>query len=258
MPTGTAGSRSHILRELGLSAVRDGGGGMRGSAPVTPPMHVPGTPRLRTSILATWADTLTGLLAADALAPRVPVTVDLDVHLFRPAPESGTVLAAARTLKAGRSIVVADVEFASARGEPFAVATGSFVSAPDPALRLPERLTLDAPPPEQRLAVPLAERAGCRRTGPGTAVLPRSGDGLNASGTVNGGLIALAAEEAVLSLAPGTALCSLHLRYLQPVRVGPVVATARPHGGLARVDVRDAGGGDRLSVAATARTEAAR
>jgi hypothetical protein len=41
---------------------------------------VPGTSRLRTSILATWADNLAGLLAVYAMAPRVPVTLDLDVH----------------------------------------------------------------------------------------------------------------------------------------------------------------------------------
>ena len=56
------------------------------------------------------------------------------------------------------------------------------------------------------------------------AVLPLLEDGLNASNTVNGGLIALVIEEALLSLAPGQTLCSLALRYMQPVRVGP----ARP------------------------------
>ena len=44
------------------------------------------------------------------------------------------------------------------------------------------------------------------------AVLPRSEDGLNSSNTVYGGLIALAVEEAVLSLADGQTLCSLALR----------------------------------------------
>jgi len=85
-------------------------------------------------------------------------------------------------------------------------------------------------------------------------VLPRSEDGLNSSNSLNGGLIALAAEEAVLSLAPADTLCSLGLRYLQAVRAGPVVATARAHDGLGQVELRDSGRGDRLSVTATART----
>jgi acyl-coenzyme A thioesterase PaaI-like protein len=245
----------HILMELGFTARRTGDE-LHGTASVTPQLHVPGTAQLRTSILATWADTLGGLLAAHAIGPRVPVTLELDVHLFGPAPGSGAVRSVGRAIKAGRTVFVAGVEFTSERGEPVATAAMSFMSAPDPAARLPSRLSVDLPPdPEAgRLAVPLAERAGCERRGPGVAVLPRSEDGLNSSNSVNGGLIALAAEEAVLSLVPGDALCSLGLRCLQAVRAGPVVATARVHRGLAQVELRDSGRGDRLSVIATART----
>src|SRR3546814_16135802 len=78
-----------------------------------------------------------------------------------------------------------------------------------------------------RLAVPFAERASCERRGGGSAALLRREDGLNASGTVNGGLLALVAEEAVLDARPGTTLASLSLCFLRPVRVGPAVATAR-------------------------------
>jgi acyl-coenzyme A thioesterase PaaI-like protein len=105
----------------------------------------------------------------------------------------------------------------------------------------------------QPLAVPLAERAGCHRRAPGVAVLPRSDDGLNAAGSVNGGLIALAVEEAALSLTPGTTLVSMALRYLRPVRSGPAVATAEVLSGLGRVEVRDAGGDDRPAVTAVTR-----
>ena len=103
------------------------------------------------------------------------------------------------------------------------------------------------------LSVPFAERAGCERREPGVAVLPHSNEALNASNTINGGLIALTAEEAVLSLAPGATLSSLALRYLQPARVGPVVATAAVRDGLGRVEVRDAGNDNRLCVTATSR-----
>ena len=245
--------RGHILRELGLTTTRSGDR-LHGAAEVTPHMHAPGTSHLRTSVLATWADTLTGLLAAGTMAPRVPVTIELDVHLYRPAPSSGRILGAARTIKAGRSIFVAGVDFTDEDGEPIAVGAGSFMLAPDPNVRLPRRLSVDLPPPSRLLSVPLAERALCRREEPGVAVLQRSQEGLNASNTVNGGLIALVAEEALLSLAPGDTLCSLGLRYLQPVRVGPVVATAELAAGLGRANLRDTGNGDRHSVLATART----
>jgi acyl-coenzyme A thioesterase PaaI-like protein len=225
---------------------------------ITPEMHVPGTSRLRTSILAVWADTLIGLLASQATAPRVPVTLELDVHLYCPAPAAGTVLGIARTIKAGRSVFVAGVQFTSGDGEPFGIASGSFMLAPDPGARFPSTFSIEMEAQKERLAMPLAERVGCERHGPGVAVLPRSEEGLNASGTVNGGLIALAAEEAVLSLAPGATLCSLGLRYLQPARIGPVVATAHLRDGLGQVELRDSGNDDRLTGTATARTFRAR
>jgi acyl-coenzyme A thioesterase PaaI-like protein len=259
MPATRAGERSdgsqeirrHILTELGFTSERVGDQ-MHGTASVTSHMHVPGTQHLRTSILAAWADQLAGLLAVGVFAPRVPVTLELDVHLYRPAPSSGLVRGVGTTVKAGRSVFVGSVEFVSERGEPFAVGAGSFMAAPDPAARI--RTRADVRLPERRLAMAFAERAGCERRSPGVAVLSRSEDGLNSSNSVVGGLIALAAEEAVLSLAPGTTLCSLGLRYLQAVRTGPVIATARLRDGLGLAELRDSGNGGRLSVTATART----
>src|SRR3546814_17876920 len=92
-----------------------------------------------------------------------------------------------------------------------------------------------------RLAVPFAERASCERRGGGSAALLRREDGLNASGTVNGGLLALVAEEAVLDARPGTTLASLSLCFLLPVRVGPAVATATVHGAVSAVADRTSG-----------------
>ena len=57
----------------------------------------------------------------------------------------------------------------------------------------------DMPAGRRRLTTPPAERLGCERVHPGTAVLPRTDEVLNAAGTINGGLIAVAAEEAALS-----------------------------------------------------------
>lgn len=249
----TAPPTQHILSELGF-AVSQTDADLVGAAPIIPEMCVPGTPHLRTSVLAAWTDHLSGLLAVSVMAPLVPVTIELDVHLVAPAPGSGAVRCTARALKAGRSVFMAGVTFTTDDGDPIAVGGGSFMVAPDPSLRLPSTLSLDGPPPVQILRVPLAQRAGCERREPGVAVLPRGEDGLNSSNTVNGGLIALAAEEAVLSLEPdGATLSSLSLRYLRPVRVGPAVATAQTRSGLGQIEVRDAGNENRLSVLATAR-----
>jgi acyl-coenzyme A thioesterase PaaI-like protein len=158
-----------------------------------------------------------------------------------------------RVLKAGRSVFFSDVEFSADDGAVFAMSTSSFMTSPDESLSLPASLSLDGPRPVQRLAEPFAQRAGCERREPGTAVLPRSDDGLNSSNTFNGGLIALVVEEAVLSLSPGATVSSLILRYLRPVRIGPAVASAKTGSGLGEIEVRDAGSGNRLSVLATSR-----
>ncbi|WP_344821352.1 hotdog domain-containing protein [Actinocorallia longicatena] len=246
--------RRSILLELGFG-IRLDGGEMHGSGWITPEMHAPGTGRLRTSILASWADYLAGRLAVEVMTPRVPVTLDLDVHLYRPAPGSGTVTGVCRVVKSGRSVFVAGIEFADESGEPIGTATGSFMVVPDPAIVMPPIPSAAAGlPPGEPLAVPFAERAGCARRGPGVAVLQRSEEGINASGTVGGGLIALAVEEAFLSLEPGRTLSSLALRYLQPVRIGPATATAHVRHGLGHAELRDSGRDDRLCVTATART----
>ncbi len=86
------------------------------------------------------------------------------------------------------------------------------------------------------------------------AVLHRSEDGLNSSKTMNGGLMSVAVEEAVLSATPGAVVSSLAMRYLRPVRVGPAVATAQVYDELGRVEVRDGGSDDRLAVYAITRT----
>ena len=247
--------RTHVLSDLGWTVNR-AEDAMDGAARVYPEMHVPGTDHLRVSILAAWADVLAGHLAIYSVAPRVPVTLELDVHLFAPAPTSGTVSGVARAVKVGRSVFVARVDFTAGEGEPIGFAGLSFMAAPD------ERLTITMPDTAgrqvlaegNRLSMPFAERAGCERVAPGTARLGHADDRLNASNTINGGLIALAVEEALLSLSPGTTLSSLALRYLQPARVGPVVAEAEVREGLGQVEVRDVGNENRLCVVATSRT----
>lgn len=246
----------HILFDLGFVVGRSGDD-IHGSAQVVPEMWAPGTTSLRTSILAAWTDHVSGLAAIDVLAPRVPVTLELDVHVYEQAPAAGTVHAVSRMVKAGRSVVVCGVDITDHQGHPVAIGNASFMAAPDPRLELPSRISLDAMPTTTgHLRLPFAERAGCRRGEPGVAVLPRSDDGLNAAGTVNGGLIALVVEEAALSLTPGATLSSLALRYLRPVRTGPAVATADVRAGLGRVEVREAGGDGRPVVTATTRASA--
>lgn len=254
------GRRKHMLSELQFTVARDGldRGEVHGEAEVTPWMHVPGTPHLRTSILAVWADMLSGILTLYAVQPRVSVTQELDVHLYQPAPSSGIVRAEGRVVKAGRSVIVSHVDFTDSQGKPFGFSTSSFMASPDasftvPPLKASMRFINNGP----RLAAPFADRAGLiRRAVPGVAQLPVSDDGRNSTNSMHGGLIALTAEESVLSLAgdPGATVCSLQVRYLSAIRVGPAVATASGHRGLFRCEVRDRGKEDRLAAVATMRT----
>jgi acyl-coenzyme A thioesterase PaaI-like protein len=245
----------HIMRDLGFGVVPVGDE-MHGSAQTVREMHVPGTDSLRTSILAAWADVVSGHIAIGLFQPAVPVTLDLDVHLHRPPVGCDDVRMAAQVQKAGRSVSVLRIAIDGGDGEPLGFGHATFMAAPNPSLRMPtvvrDEALLRAHPP--RLDVPFAERAGCERTGPAGATIPMRPDGLNASGTLNGGLLALVVEEAALAGAPpGTALCSMAMRFVQPVRVGPASANADVHDGLADVVVRDTGREDRLAVIATTR-----
>jgi acyl-coenzyme A thioesterase PaaI-like protein len=250
-----ASARRHVLQELGWEVTPGEGadGGMTGSASVSPEMHAPGTRHLRTSILAAWADVLAGYLAVETVGPRVPVTLELDVHLYQPAPGAGVVHGAGRVIKSGRSVFVAGVDFFTDDDEHFGFAAASFMAAPDKRLTIPSLVGRSPLATGAKLSVPFAERARCVRREPGVAALAYSDEVLNASNTINGGLIALAVEEAVLSLSPGASLASLDLRYLQPARVGPAIASAEVRHGLGRVEVRDEGNENRLCVAATTR-----
>lgn len=245
----------HIMRDLGFG-VRGEGDEMHGSAGVVAQMWVPGTSTLRMSVLAAWADVVAGHVAIGLFDPGVPVTLDLDVHLHRPPAGIEQVHMAARVQKAGRSVSVLRIAIDDDRGTALGFAHATFMAAPNPSLRMPtvvrDEALLSPHPP--RLEVRYAQRAACERLAPGRATIPMRPDGLNAAGTLNGGLLALVVEEAALSAGrPGDTLASMAMRYAQPVRVGPAVADAAVLDGLADVVVRDAGREDRLAVIATTR-----
>lgn len=247
--------RAHIVHELGFDLERVGEE-FHGFARVVPEMHFPASTGVRASIFATWTDIAAGYHAVDAFAPRVPTTLELDVHLHQDIADYGEVHAVSRLIKSGRSVLVAMVDFTDENGRSLSFGTATFMPVPDASLRIPpehEALRKMRLPPG-RLRQPFAERAGCERRAPGVAVLHRSDDGLNSSNTMNGGLMSVAVEEAVLSATPGSVVSSLAMRYLRPVRVGPAVATAQVYDELGRVEVRDGGSDDRLAVYAITRT----
>jgi acyl-coenzyme A thioesterase PaaI-like protein len=247
------GRPGSLIAEIGMLAELVGDE-IRGRAPVVPEMLVPGTDCLRMSLLAAWADTLIGFQSIAAVAPRVPVTLDLSVDLHRLPRGVNEVTTRTRVLKAGSSMVTAELDF-QADGEPIGLAMAAFTVGPHVSRTLPpvDTLVTYYSSAVSLLEQPYAERAGCIRTAPGVAELAMAPDKVNAAGTMNGGLIALAVEEAALSTAPDAALRSLTMRYLRSGRIGPFVATAERTGDLARIDVRDAGNDNRVVIAAIGR-----
>ena len=87
------------------------------------------------------------------------------------------------------------------------------------------------------MGAPFAERAGVRRLGDGRAELPYRLDNINATGALQGGLLALCAEEAVLDAQPDREIASLGIRYLRGFRRTPAFAQATVEGDVARVDL---------------------
>jgi acyl-coenzyme A thioesterase PaaI-like protein len=246
---------SHVIGELGLKVVPVGDE-MVGTAQLQPELFVPGTTCVRTSVLALWADIVCGMLVALHTYPRVPVTLDLTLELITPPRDIDSLTVTARMVKAGRSTTVTEFVVEGPNGELLGQGGAAFMIAPDVSLVLPdnsetlERLAIRTP----KLNAPFAERLNCELMSPGVTSMPHTHETGNAAGTLQGGLIALVAEEAALSLAPaGSTFISMGLRYLRPARVGPAVATAQQNGDVYRVEVCDGGSDDKLCVLMTGR-----
>ena len=245
-----SGSLGEVIRELGMGTEL-AGDRMIGRSTISPEMWAPGSDTIRLSVLATWADVLTGVLANLAFRPRIGLTVDLDVHVLRPVPGTGDVRGVASTLKVGRSITVNRADFTvDDDPRPFATAIGSFMVSPNPAHLLPDDFS-GTKMMSGVLTAPLAERAGVRPLGPGVAEVPGRRANLNSSHAIQGGLLALCAEEAVLSLVPQGILTSMSMRYLRGFRTGPAHAHAVMHDGVAMIEIVDPADG-RLGVTASA------
>ncbi len=242
------------LGELGL-IIETVGDDLHAHAEIVDTMCSPGTSSVRVSILAAWTDTILGLLAMRTIAPRVPVTVELDVQLFGDLTDAAEIRMTGRLAKAGSVVQVYRVDIATGDGRRVGFGHSLFMAAPDAKLsiRTGDWAVRRFAKRHGELTVPFAERIGCRRIESGVAELPLTPALLNSSNTMNGGLLALVVEEAALSAAPdSTTLSSMHLRYLRPVRSGPAVGRAEIYGDLGEVEVRDAST-DTVSIVATTR-----
>lgn len=164
--------------------------------------------------LAICADIVAGTTATASLRPGIAVTVELRVTVVG-APPDGPFVATAGLVRHGRAVVMR-VDFADLTESRFALAHASFV-----ARRGSEQL--GASPIGSSHVTDLETHVyglvGCAGLAPGSTSVPADPHLLNPDGALQGGVHAVLAESAALSLcAPGAFAHDLHVRYLRPVR----------------------------------------
>jgi acyl-coenzyme A thioesterase PaaI-like protein len=231
-----------LMSELGIEVVIESEVA-RGRALITPLLCAPGTQVVRAGMLANWTDMLAGSLAATTVAPKLVVTADLTVRLIGDGSHTNAIVASAHALKRGQATIVLETRFWAddADEDLVAVAHAMFVTSPRPAdAAVVDLCDLDRPS-SVPLSSPVAERAGLRHVSPGVVELEHRPDVLNISGAMQGGLVALLAEEAALSASPdATWATSLEVRFLRAFREGPARAVAtRLSQDLYQVEVMD-------------------
>jgi acyl-coenzyme A thioesterase PaaI-like protein len=245
-----ADSRGFIAA-LGLELWTEGGI-THGRAELGPSVWARETERPRLGALATMVDVVAGTLPTGPINP----TVDLNVQLLTPLPPTGGLHLVCHPAKVGRrlfvgEVIVDDGDAVVARG------TATFINRPMGVdFSSVSRLTTPVVSsiafddwlmprfPDERTVV--VDKASALVNGPG--------------GTVQGGVQATLAEiasEWVLVPSGRCDVTDLDIRYLNPVRVGPVVAVAHVLGvtdGRAFVRVTLSDAGDDGAVVALAST----
>ncbi len=117
------------------------------------------------SVVITWADTLLGLMSLQAIAPRAPVTLGLEVHLYAPITGLGAINLRGELSKQGKAISNFTVKLSDDRGNPLGIGHGTFMAAPDPDISLPtgDWALKGFVKPGDPLERPVAERVTGRR-----------------------------------------------------------------------------------------------
>jgi len=245
----------HFLAAIGLEHWSEGET-TYGSAAIGEALCVPGTRYPRISVLATMVDIVAGSRPTGPINP----TVDLRLHLMALAPMS-TVKVRCEVLRVGRRLFVAESHlFADDDERPFGRSVVTFINRPIP-------FTPDAPGLFRRTnplpSGPIDDLLGVRVVDDTTIEIdpgPRLTNG--PGGTLQGGVLALLGELAT-ERALGrraVAVTDLDIRYLNPVRTGPVQArvelfSATPDEPSATVRIIDVGNAECLvaHVTTTAR-----
>jgi acyl-coenzyme A thioesterase PaaI-like protein len=246
---------THFSLELGFSHDREEGRG-RGRGQHVPELCVPGTEFPHASVLLTVADSVTGMLAGLATAPRISVTIDFRVRILRQ-PPFGPYESETRILRTGRTLTVGETIFDTPGApSPFAIAMATFVASPRPADVRPEDFGRSMMRRERPLlSVPLGERVALQILEPGVGEVVLREDLTNSTGTIQGGVLGILGEMAAQTLVTAEGgrtfvVDDLDIRYLRASRVGPARSSARllaldGDRATVAVEIRDTGMDDR-------------
>ncbi|MBW2273385.1 MAG: hypothetical protein JRG96_08950 [Deltaproteobacteria bacterium] len=258
----------HMLRDLGIRIER-AGDAICASLDVVPEL-CGRSGALRAGVLATLADVCAGECAARAGRPSWVATTSLSLQLGRRVGE-GVVNARPSVLRRSRSRVVVEVDLQSLDGaqpRPLGLATVAFSLLPARGpIQTVDNWEREAPTsfalPDSGLTAPFAESIGARvlDAARGEVELTISAYNGNSLGAAQGGALAtlvdLASESAVNSAAGEEWITTdFTVHFLSLGRQGPLRTSARllrqdDSGARLRVEIRDAGAGDRLITVAT-------
>jgi acyl-coenzyme A thioesterase PaaI-like protein len=250
-----------FLRPMGLALDRTGAEGSAnppawiGRALVDEQLCIPGTDRIRSSVMACWTDIVGGSEANRLAGGRVALTADLTIRLLAP-PVADAVVISSRVLKAGRSTIFCEACLTNERGVTFAVSHMTFQTSP----RTEDVIAGDGLPGLSRPAEPVApsypvpffDFLGLRHAGDAVVELDRRPAVMNPAATLQGGALAALIEAAAEDVCGPVGEMEIH--YLSAVRVGPGRAVAGRLGGdgFTRVEVSDPGNHGRLATLALA------
>ncbi|MEQ8840978.1 MAG: PaaI family thioesterase [Acidimicrobiales bacterium] len=214
----------HVLRDLGFVAHDD-----HTRMPVTAGLC--DAHGLRLGALATLVDVSGAGIALRSVAPDWIATADLHIHVIRPVA-GGDVTIRCRPLRLGARSVVVDAVIHDDDGAVCATGRMAFARIPGSATRVavdddgtprPTGPMMDGGRP---ILDPVVEMCGMIPVGPGQLRVDKTPYIENSFGTVNGGVLALAAEAAAVSAAGDGWARDLHIHYLEQIGEGPVGVTA--------------------------------
>ena len=263
----------HVLRDFVVTSERVSRHLTISSCPLAPAITLP-SGRPRVGALATVIDLAGAATALASVRPDWIATSDLAFWSGDPIAE-GPIVVAAHLVRAGSNVVVVRVDVGDGHGRddietmrPAGSGLMTFARIPGAASAVSGR-ALPESSPKQSMAVtgsgfraPLLEHLGVRVLDPmhGVIEVDRTDYTRNSFGSLNGGVIAIAAEAAAetLTAAHGQAFegVDISVNYLSQTRSGPARTAAtfvRRNGHHAMVEVRlvDAGNDDQLLALAT-------